>query len=128
MKIDQIKAVTHKIEQGAWVDELPNLPGVAVKTRGTFNSDHSRLLNKLRSQHTPEQLLTDEVQDAIELRVLHETILIDWAGIEDATYDPGVALKILSDPDLAVFRRAVAYAGNVVAREGRASLERDTKN
>lgn len=128
MKLSEIKSTSQKIEQGAWVRDLPNLPGVAVKVRGTFNSHYNRLLNKLRSERTPDQLLSEEAQEEIETRLLHETVLIDWDGIEDASYSPETARELLSDPDMAVFRRAVSFAANVVAREGHQTLERDAKN
>lgn len=128
MKLDDLKAITRNIEQGAWVRDLPNLPGVALKVRGTFNADYSRLMAKLMAQRTPEQVGNEEEDEKLEIQLLHETILVDWSGIEDAPYSPDMALKLLSDPELAVFRGAVRYAGNVVARQGKQSLENDAKN
>jgi hypothetical protein len=128
MKLKDIKETGQKIEQGAWVEDLPNLPGVAIKARGTFNSDYNRLLQKLRSKLSQADLMNDEVNNEIETQLLLETILLDWSGIEDAEFGKAIAGKLLRDPDMAILRRAVVYAGNVVAREGKDRIEDATKN
>jgi hypothetical protein len=128
MKLNEIKETGQKIEQGAWVEDLPNLPGVAIKARGTFNSDYNRLLQKLRSKLSQADLLNDEVNNEIETHLLLDTILLDWSGIDDAQYSKVLAGKLLRDPDMVILRRAVVYAGNVVAREGKDRTEDATKN
>ncbi|WP_046869358.1 hypothetical protein [Microvirga massiliensis] len=128
MKLSDIRDVTNKIESGGWVGELPNLPGVKVKVRGIFNSDYRRLLAKLRADIPPEKWDDPEIAETIDTQLLHETILVDWHGIEDAEYTPELAKQLLSDPEFAVFRRAVHYAGNIVAAQGKQSLEADAKN
>jgi hypothetical protein len=141
MKLKEIKTVSQNVEKGGWVSDLPNLPGVSLKVRGTFNSDYNRLFSDLRADLTADELKDPKVAEAIEVRLLAETILVDWAGIEDdaakpdkdgklppLAYSPELAEQLLSDPELKIFRRAVTYAGNVVAREGSASLEEATKN
>jgi hypothetical protein len=128
MKLNDIKDTGKKIEQGAWVEDLPNLPGVAIKARGTFNSDYNRLLQKLRGKLSQADLLNDEVNEEIETTLLLEAILLDWSGIEDATFSKALAGKLLRDPEMAILRRAVVYAGNVVAREGKDRVEEAAKN
>ena len=128
MKLKEIAESTKKIESGAWVEDLPNLPGVAIKARGTFNSDYNRLFQKMRAKLSPADLMNDEVNEEIETQLLVETILLDWKGIDDAQYSKNLALELLRDPNMAILRRAVVYAGNVVVREGRDSVESATKN
>jgi len=128
MKLDEIATVTRNIEQGAWVADLPNLPGVSVKVRGAYNADYSRLLAKLRSEMSPEEIRDPNIQDSLEPQLLHETVLLDWDGIEDTPYSKETAARLLTHPDYAAFRRAVSYAANVVARQGKASLEAARKN
>lgn len=128
MKLNDIKLTGQRIEQGAWVRSLPNLPGVAVKVRGYSNSDFKRKINELRSEYTPEQLQSDDIQAEIQTRLLHETILENWAGIEDAPYSSETALTLLSDPDYVVFRAAVEFAAGIVAQNGQSTLEEDAKN
>jgi hypothetical protein len=128
MKLNDIKKATQNIEEGGWVGELPNLPGVSVRVRGAFNSEYNKLLSKLRAELTPEEWSDPEMQEALDTKLVHETILVDWHGIEDAQYSSDAALDLLSNKEFAVFRRAVNYAASVVAREGRKSLEEDAKN
>jgi hypothetical protein len=128
MKLNDIKTTGKRIEQGAWVRNLPNLPGVAVKVRGYGNSDYKRVMAEYRGKLTPEEASDPATQDKIQTRLLHETILEDWTGIEDAKYSPNLAKTLLEDPDMGVFRSAVEYAAGIVAQDGHESLEADAKN
>jgi hypothetical protein len=128
MKLNAIKGVTRKIEQGAWVRELPNLPGVAVKVRGYGNSDYRRLLAKLRASMTADAVADPAEQEKMDGVLMQDTILIDWDGIEDFPFSPDNARQILSDPELAAFRMGVNYAASVVAREGTESAKEAEKN
>lgn len=128
MKLSDIRGVTQKIEHGAWVDDLPNLPGVTVKVRGFGNADYRRKLFEKRKNMTPAQMEDEEVRQRLETELLHEAVLQDWSGIDDTPYSSETALKLLTDPELAVFRSAVDYAAGVVAQRGKASLEDAAKN
>lgn len=128
MKLGEIKTITGKIEQGAWVKDLPNLPGVAVRVRGYGNADYRRLLTKLRQGKGVDEINDPGYQEEENTRLLHETILLDWNGIEDTPYDSETAKMLLSNPEYAVFRSGVMYAANVVAQQGQASFEDDRKN
>jgi hypothetical protein len=128
VKLKEIRETTKKLEDGAWVQDLPNLPGVAIKARGTFNSDYNRLFQKLRNKLNQAELMDDTVNEEIETQLLVETILLDWKGIDDAPFDKAKVADLLREPELAVLRRACVYAGNVVVREGKAELETTTKN
>lgn len=128
MKLSDIKAVTHKIEQGAWVSDLPNLPGISVKVRGYGNSDYRRLLTKLRAGMSAEESNDPFQQEQLDARLLYETILIDWHGIDDMPFSAENAETLLSDPDMAVFRMGVNYAASVVARDGQIIVEEAAKN
>jgi hypothetical protein len=124
LKLGDIKQATSKIEQGAWVKDLPNLPGVSVRVRGYGNSDYRRLLAKLRPQFSDDPV----EQEKVDNRLLAETILLDWDGIDDTPYSPETARELLADPDLAVLRMGVNYAASVVVKEGQAAIEADLKN
>lgn len=128
MRLDQIKVVTTRIESGGWVRDLPNLPGVAVKVRGYGNADYRRLLTKLRQGKSVEEINDPDYQDQENARLLRDTILMDWSGIEETPFSPETADMLLSNPEYAVFRSAVMYAGNVVAQQGQETLEADQKN
>lgn len=128
MKLSEVKATGTRIEHGAWVDDLPNLPGVAVKVRGAFNSDYNALFSKLAKQYSADELKNDDVQTEIDNDLLLQTILVDWSGIEDFPFNADNARVAVTDPELVIFRRAINYAANNVARLGRASLEEAAKN
>ena len=40
MKLSAIKVDSALIEQGDWVDGIPDLPGIRIKARGTNNVDY----------------------------------------------------------------------------------------
>lgn len=132
MKLNEIRDVGRRIDQGAWVGDLPNLPGVRVRVRGLFNASYNRLMQKMRNDYTPEQLRDEKVQDTIDINLTLDAILLDWDGIEDENeqvpYSREVAQQLLTDPDMDVFRRAVAYASSIVAREGQDKVKDDVKN
>lgn len=130
MKLSAIKDAGRNIEQGGWIDDLPHLPGVAVKVRGAFNSDYSKLLAKLRDEADPLQGEDrTKFEEEMQTKLLHQTVLVDWSGIEDAPeYDSETAYQLLTDPDFTIFRRAVVYASSIVATSGRKTLEADAKN
>jgi hypothetical protein len=125
VKLSELKAIDAKIEQGRWVD-LPMLPGISVLVRGTGNSDYRRLSSKLRSELSMDKLRDEAEQERIETKLLSETILLDWSGLEDIAFSKEEASKLLAE--VGVFRNAVNYAANSVAVDGRDNLEADTKN
>jgi hypothetical protein len=121
------KGVTQKIESGAWVKNIPNLPGLALKVRGLGNSDYRRLLMKIRADLSPDEIADEGKQAEVDAKLLQETILVGWDGMEDE-FTPDNVRTWLTDPELAVFRSGVVYAASTVAQDGRETLEADAKN
>jgi hypothetical protein len=68
------------------------------------------------------------VVEALETRLMQETLLVDWSGIDDAPFSPENVKLLLTEPDFAAFRAGVRYAASVVAQQGRESLEAAAKN
>lgn len=128
MKLNEIKETGTRIEQGAWVSKLPNLPGVSLKVRGAFNSDYNALFATLAAQYSPEELKSEEVQNDIDNTLLVDTIIVDWDGIEEFPCTRENKLLAVADPDLKILRRAINYAANNVAQLGRQSVEDAAKN
>lgn len=128
MKIADLKASGRRIEKGAWVGELPNLPGVEVKVRGAFNSDYNALFAKLAAEYTAEQLKDEAIQTEIDNRLMAETIIEDWRGIDDFPATPENKLAALTDPDLILLKRGINYAANNVATRGREADQDAEKN
>lgn len=128
MKLSEIKDTGRRIEKGAWVGNLPNLPGVSVKVRGAFNSDYNKRFAELAAKYSPEELKDEAIQTSIDNDLLIETILEDWHGIDDFEFSKENALTVLTDEDLKILKRGVNYAANNVAQLGRDSIEDAAKN
>lgn len=125
MKISSFKTNAAAVEQGRWIGDLPGLSGVRFKVRGIANADARRLRSKLTAEVPPKErrvgidVLTG---DEIEAKVLLETVLLDWSGIEndDGTplrYSKKTAQGFLTEPDFVSFRNAVTWAAGQVADE-----------
>jgi hypothetical protein len=128
LKVKDIENRTSRVEGGGWVKNLPNLPGVAVKVRGSNNTEYRRRLGEMVGELSAEERKDKDRLTEIDTVLLAETILVDWEGIDDLEYSPEAAMELLTNPKLALFREAVIFAANVVAHEGRDTLEDDVKN
>ena len=138
MKLNQMSQANRRANEGGWVDELAHFPDIAVKVRVEGNSDFEALQYKLWGEIPAERRQEDVVKDEIEVKLIHQTILMDWRGIEgdgmdEATgkpvqipYDKDLALELLTTNRL--FRKQVQYASRIVAARGRDQLEADAKN
>lgn len=127
MNRDKIKSITRNLEAGGWMDDLPNLPGVAVKVRGIFNSDYTRRYGEVREGLTPEQLADAKLMKDLDAELILDTILLDWSGM-DEPFTRDAAKELLTNPEFEVFLRGVNWAANVVASRGRETLEASVKN
>lgn len=137
MKLSAIKVNSALIEQGDWVDGIPDLPGIRIKARGTNNVDYRILEGKL-VREIPRSDRVEGVapaeQDRIAGRLLLETVVIDVEGLteDDGTtpikYSREVGEQLLLDPDFRVFQAGAAYAGSVVAARRKADEAIEVKN
>ena len=137
MKLSALKVDSAVIEQGDWVENIPDLPGIRIRARGTNNSDY-RILEAKLVREIPRDIRVEGVspkdQDRIAGRLLLETIVIDVDGLteEDGTtplkYTRELGEKLLCDPDYRVFAAGAAYAGGVVAARRKAVADTETKN
>lgn len=136
MKISSLKVDSALIEQGDWVDGIPELPGIRIKARGTNNRDY-RLLEAKLVREIPRAArvegVSPEDQDRIAGKLLLETIVLDVQGLTDENDAPlswsrELAEKMLLDPDYRVFQAGAAYAGSIVAGRRKEDAETETKN
>lgn len=126
MKLSEIKVDPAKIEAGAWVDEIPEFDGVRLKVRGLGCKEMQKLQRTLfdaipRSRR-PKGKVSQEDQDRILDRCLHEVILLDWEGLQNdddtpMAYDKGKALTFITDPAFKKFRDAVIWAADTIAND-----------
>lgn len=137
MKLSDVKIDPIRLEQGAWVDNIPELEGLSLKVRGANNKDwrklQTRLINAVpRKKRVGGQLDPDD-QDRIMSIVLRDTCLLDWKGLDDEAGKPiaftkELANSYLTDPQYGKFREGVAWAANVVAEQQDAEIAGDVKN
>lgn len=123
MKISEGKVDGNKVENGAWVGDIPEMEGLRLKVRGQQNKDwrklQTKLLNKVPRKKKLGGQLDQEEADRITRLLLLETSLLDWEGLEDDNGEPipytkEMAEKLLTDPDYARFHDAVEYASRRV--------------
>jgi hypothetical protein len=136
MRLSEIAVNAQAIEVGRWVPVDHILPGVRLKVRGIDNTDCRRLRNKLVAEVPRVERIKgiDTAKaDAINARLLAETVLVDWSGLEDEDGKPlafskATALEILIDPAFVVFRNAVEWAAGVVGEDDIVEIEDASKN
>lgn len=137
MKLDSMKVDSAKIEQGAWVDNIPEMGDLRLRVRGFGNTDYRRLQAKLidavpRAKKVGGRLDPAE-QDRVMSLCLQGTILVDWGNLTGAEGEPlpysrEQAAALINDPDMRRFRDAVIWAASIVADEQAASNEEDAGN
>lgn len=137
MKMSSIAIDPTKREQGAWVSDIPELPGVSLKVRGADCAEARKLRASLVEQIPRQRRLRGRIepedQDKITDAILHRVLLLDWSGIEDdqdqpIPYSKDQALEYLSDPRFTVFRSGALWAANIVAEDKDVGAEADVGN
>lgn len=136
MKLEKIDV--EKLEQGAWVDNIPEMGALRLKTRGSNNRDWRRLQNKLiaavpRQKRMAGSMDPDEF-DRITAILLRDTALLDWDGLEDLDgkplpYSKEQAFEYLTNPEYGrKFLAAAIHAADMVAEQREEDAEQDAKN
>ncbi|MDB5618468.1 hypothetical protein [Tardiphaga sp.] len=136
MKLSAMMVDSALIEQGDWVDGIPDLPGIRIKARGTNNVDYRILEGKLVREIPRAQRaegVSPEDQDRIAGKLLLETVVLDVDGLTDdgdqpIPYTKDLGKKLLLDPDFRVFQAGAAYAGSVVAQRRKSDEAAEVKN
>ena len=133
MKLSESKINVEAQEQGAWIRDIPNCPGLEVLTRGINNKSYRLRQQALFRSKVPQkdrlaQTVKPETQDEIQAILLAETCLLDWKGLEDGDgqpipFDPATALTLLQNPENADLRDGCAYAAERVNRLTREEFE-----
>jgi hypothetical protein len=137
MKISDLKVDSALAEQGDWVENIPDLPGIRIKARGTNNKDYrileAKLVREIPRTERAEGVLPAD-QDRIAGTLLLETVVLDVQGVteDDGTtpirYSKELGRQLLLDPDFKVFQAGAAYAGSIIAQRRKADEAVETKN
>lgn len=137
MKLSDAKVDVVKLEEGDWVDNIPELEGLRLKVRGSGNKQWRRLMqqlvNAIPRKKRAAGLIDPAEMDRVMAIVLRDACLDDWSGLEDddgkpLPYSKDKAGELLGDPAYSKFRDGVNWAANAVAEQGQADLEADAKN
>ncbi len=122
MELSEIAVDAGKIEEGVWVDNIPEMGELRLLFRGTSNADYQRMMQRLlaavpRAKKTGGRIDPVEI-DKIAASCLHATVLLDWDGLklkgEPLPYSKELAFKLCTEPQYQRFRHAVAWAAGEV--------------
>lgn len=124
MKIESLELTDEQkvlVEDGRWVNDIPELKGVRLKVRGSNNKDWRRFAQRLINAEPRKNRingLDPESSDRISALILLQTGLLDWEGIEDddgaaIPYDKKKAAQYLAGER---FRAGVQFACDQVAQ------------
>jgi hypothetical protein len=137
VKLSAIRVDAARADQGAWVTDIPDMGDLRLKVRGHRNVDARRLRSKLvaavpRAERDNGRL-TPDAADRIDAQIMAETILVDWGNVtgdddQPLPYSPEKAKELLSNPDFALFKDAVAYASSLVSEGAAEQTEADRGN
>lgn len=137
MKLSEAKIDVVVQEQGDWVDNIPELPGVRIKTRGAGNKSWRRRQQQLfdtipRHKKVGGRIDPEEL-DRVATALVLDCGIIDWEGLEDDEGKPipftkEMASKLFNDPTLAKLREGAVWAANIVAEQRNAEVEDVVKN
>lgn len=135
MKLSTLKT-DPRIYEGAWVTELPGLPGLSVKVRPGNNIDAQRAYNQaiasIPRAKRAAGLDPEDQRVALDESIL-AAVLLDWDGLEDDDGNPipfsgKLARELITQPETEAFREAVMWAATVVREIGIVSLKDAAKN
>jgi hypothetical protein len=121
MKISELEVDQKLVEEGTWVEKIPELEGVRFKVRGTNNRDWRKLaltlVGAVPRKKRVNGVLDPEEADRITATVIMSAGLLDWDGIEDddgnpIPYDKKKAGQFLQGKR---FREGAAWACDQVA-------------
>ncbi|GGZ21709.1 hypothetical protein [Asticcacaulis endophyticus] len=137
MDILDIKQDRAAIDAGDWVDNIPGLPGVRLKVRGTAGDTAENLRDAKLRALGPDAInvdggVKDEVVERIAREVLHEAILLDWDGIESGgkplPYSLEAARPLCLDKNFKNFQDKITWAAAKVVRINTGKREALEKN
>lgn len=132
MDLNSLSVDLIAVEQGQWVDNIPDLGDIRLKVRGMGNAV-SRKKQQDLYRALPMAKRTDATElEKIQTQITLDTILLDWSGLtdngEDVHYSHEMAAKILNDPRYQPFKDGVTWASQVVAEMRNASAKSEGKN
>lgn len=137
MKLSDLKVNSARAEQGAWVGDIRDMPGVRFKARGFNNKDDKKVqekeLEKIPKRRRLRGNVSDEEQRVILNARIKAGLIIDWDGIvgdddQPIPFSAETLEMFLVDPDYGKLRDAMVFACGIVAEDEDEAKGNDAKN
>lgn len=136
MELKDGKLNIDRMNNGGWVDDIPNMEGLRVKTRGDQNPEYRKKMNILIDMLPRKKKMNGRIdpieQDRIMGICLLETCLLDWDGLMEngkpLAFDKELAKELISNPEYGKFRTAFSHAASVVAEQTDGEIKEDSSN
>jgi hypothetical protein len=138
MKLGSLKTDLAKVEQGMWIDNIPDMGDLKLHVRPIGNPDYRRVYGQLvdgtpRDKKRGGQVTDFETRQNIAGRALADTVLLGWENLEGddgkpLAYDAAKAKELLLDPEMTAFRDAVAWAATVASEQSIGNAEANAGN
>lgn len=123
------------IDEGTWIDDLENAPGVRLLVTGLRAKDARELMEKLQTKARMKnrgRALTEDQLAICTRNVLAEIVLKGWEGLtmngEPLAYDKAIAKKWLLSRTGEKFVTLVIEAAMRVDEQANETIEDVTKN
>lgn len=117
---------------GAWVDDIPEMGDLRLKVRGSDNKEWLKRADALINAVPRKKRingLEPEDRNRISAICCRDHGLLDWANLKiggvDVPYSKEKANELLTDPQWVEFRNAALWACNVVGTQIRAEVDAD---
>jgi hypothetical protein len=137
VKLSELKVNSARAEKGAWVGDIPEMPGVRFKVRGFNNADDKKIvtreMEKIPARRRRRGRINDDEQKAILNIRIKECLLTDWDGLigdndQPVPFSAEMLDTFLTDPDYAKLRDGIVWAISIVAEDDAEANEADAKN
>lgn len=132
MDLDKLTVDVKAVEEGSWVDQIPELGDISFKVRGFGNALYRKMQTDLMRATPIAKRMDQAEQERINTKLLIETVLLDWKNLTRdgavVPYSKDTAAEILNDPAYQRFKDGVTWAAHVVAEMRADDLETDGKN
>jgi hypothetical protein len=136
VNLSDLKTNAAIVEQGDWVDNIPDMGDLRLKVRGRGNSRWRALEAQLvaavpRGKRINGRIPPADV-DRIAAICVRDAGLLDWENLKDGDqavlYSKDMANTLLTDPQYRAFFDAAVWACSVVGDATVGSQEADQKN
>ena len=137
MELNKLKVNSKLVEEGAWIDGIPEAGDLRLRVRGIGSAAYRNALSRLtravpKNKRNEDDTLPIEIAERIAAEAAAEGLLLDWDNItregEQVPYDKELAKEWLLDRDFVPFLEAVLWAANKVAQTAQMVEETITKN